>query len=121
MTLVPRGLQYCGSFPAHEERPQLYHDPNNVTLTIVTSLLHEMSTLFPDQYFNVGADETFQYENQVSHKYLATMQSYVSEMVYVHARTNQKAFVPPAMAAACFRVKRDTSKLNFDVRGPSWQ
>ena len=66
MALVPRGLQYCGSFPAHEERPQLYHDPNNMTLNIVTALLHEMSTLFPDQYFNVGADETFQYENQVS-------------------------------------------------------
>jgi hexosaminidase len=64
IALVPRGIQYCGSFPAHEERPQLFHDSHNMTLGIVTSLLHEMSMLFPDEYFNVGADETFKYANQ---------------------------------------------------------
>ena len=27
LALKDAGLQFCGSFPAHEERPQLYHDP----------------------------------------------------------------------------------------------
>ena len=39
------GLQYCGSWPEYEERPQLYHDPQNVTLGIVSSVLEEMSAL----------------------------------------------------------------------------
>jgi N-acetyl-beta-hexosaminidase len=58
-------LQYCGSWPEFEERPQLYHDPHNVTLNIVSAVLQEMSALFPDEYFNLGADETFNYYNAV--------------------------------------------------------
>ena len=37
----------------------------NVTLGIVTSLFHEMAPLFPDEYFNIGSDETFSYANAV--------------------------------------------------------
>jgi N-acetyl-beta-hexosaminidase len=59
------GLQFCGSFPEHEERPQLFNDPKNKTLQIVTAVLHEMHTLFIDEYFNIGSDETFAYENAV--------------------------------------------------------
>jgi hypothetical protein len=31
----------------------------------VTAVLHEMHTLFIDEYFNIGSDETFAYENAV--------------------------------------------------------
>ena len=57
LPLKAAGLQYCGSWPEYEERPQLYHDPQNVTLGIVSTVLEEMSGLFPDEYFNLGADE----------------------------------------------------------------
>ena len=36
-----------------------------MTLGIVTSLFHEMAPLFPDEYFNIGSDETFSYANAV--------------------------------------------------------
>jgi hypothetical protein len=58
-------MKFCGSFPAHEERPQLYNDPANATLKVVLSLLTEMSTLFTDEYFNIGSDETFSFANAV--------------------------------------------------------
>lgn len=47
--LRARGLQWCGSWPAHQERPQLFNDPGNVTRDIVVALFEEMATLFPDE------------------------------------------------------------------------
>jgi len=52
-------------FPAVANERLRFGRQENVTLGIVTSLFHEMAPLFPDEYFNIGSDETFSYANAV--------------------------------------------------------
>ena len=80
-------VQFCGSFPAHEERPQLYNDPANATLKVVLSLLTEMSTLFTDEYFNIGSDETFSFTNAVGPNCSGSNSAGLEQAVAEHVRS----------------------------------
>ena len=80
-------VQFCGSFPAHEERPQLYNDPANATLKVVVSLLDEMSTLFIDEYFNIGSDETFSFANSVGPNCSGSNAAGLEQAVADHVRS----------------------------------
>ncbi|KAJ7377884.1 hypothetical protein OS493_025778 [Desmophyllum pertusum] len=48
-----KGLRFCNSTGSLE----LYNDPEGVTVTTMKSILEEMMSLFPDQYFHLGLDE----------------------------------------------------------------
>lgn len=50
------GVQFCE--PNDATRSQLYGDPNNNTYAVIHDLMHEMSSLFEDNVFNIGCDET---------------------------------------------------------------
>eukprot|EP00935_MAST-01C_sp_MAST-1C-sp1_P000196 g196.t1 len=57
--LVPlastRGIQFCND----SVRVELFNDPQtNATAKVVSELLEEMSSLFPDPVFHIGTDET---------------------------------------------------------------
>ena len=80
-------VQFCGSFPTHEERPQLYNDPANATLKVVISLLKEMSTLFIDEYFNIGSDETFAFANTVGPNCSGSNAAGLEQAVADHVRS----------------------------------
>jgi len=54
--LMSNGVQFCRGEDADDN--QLYNDPAGKTYGIVRDLLQEMSTLFPDEVFNIGCDET---------------------------------------------------------------
>ena len=54
LPLADAGLKFC-SFP----RPnQVMRDPAGSSLKVLTALLGEMASLFPDNVLNIGADET---------------------------------------------------------------
>ena len=53
--LKSEGIQFCDP---GETQSQIYGDPANSTFNVITALFEEMSTLFTDQVFNMGADET---------------------------------------------------------------
>ena len=54
--LESEGVHFCrGSDPTAN---QLYNDPEGKTYGVIRDVLEEMSTLFPDQVFNIGSDET---------------------------------------------------------------
>ena len=59
--LANRGLKFCGGGPSGSHPTshanQIMHDEGNSSLTVLTALLGEMATLFPDEVFNIGADE----------------------------------------------------------------
>lgn len=59
--LANRGLKFCGGGPngSHptSHANQIMHDEGNSSLTVLTTLLGEMAALFPDEVFNIGADE----------------------------------------------------------------
>jgi hexosaminidase len=58
--LKSEGIQFCDP---GEGQSQIYGDPANSTFNVITALFEEMSTLFTDQVFNMGADETSALEN----------------------------------------------------------
>jgi N-acetyl-beta-hexosaminidase len=41
-----------------DQQSQVYDDPQNSTYGVLTQLLTEMASLFPDEVFHVGSDET---------------------------------------------------------------
>jgi hexosaminidase len=49
------GVVFCSDA---ESQSQVYGDPANSTLNVLTSLFTEMAGLFPDEVFHIGADET---------------------------------------------------------------
>jgi hexosaminidase len=49
------GVLFCDP---GETQSQLYGDPANSTLSVLQSVLGEMATLFEDEVFHIGADET---------------------------------------------------------------
>ena len=51
-----KGVEFCRSDDPHDN--QLYNDPEGKTYNVIHGLLQEMSTLFVDDVFNVGCDET---------------------------------------------------------------
>jgi len=53
--LKSEGLQYCTD---EADQSQLFGDPENKTLNVLKRLMKEMSSLFPDEVFNIGCDET---------------------------------------------------------------
>eukprot|EP00039_Didymoeca_costata_P019109 m.336268 g.336268 ORF g.336268 m.336268 type:complete len:678 (-) comp17802_c0_seq1:111-2144(-) len=50
------GVEFC--LPTSDERSQLFGDPDGKTYKVVHDLLKEMSSLFTDEVFNIGCDET---------------------------------------------------------------
>jgi hexosaminidase len=50
------GVQYCRGDSADDN--QLFNDPAGKTYGVIRDVLQEMSTLFPDDVFNIGCDET---------------------------------------------------------------
>ncbi|KAL9959394.1 hypothetical protein ACROYT_G032716 [Oculina patagonica] len=48
-----KGLRFCNRTGFLE----LYNDPEGVTVSTMKSILEEMMSLFPDQYFHLGLDE----------------------------------------------------------------
>merc|ERR1712107_45947 len=53
--LESAGVKFC---TGTETRSQLYGDPANSTLNVLKQLFEEMSSLFEDEVFNIGCDET---------------------------------------------------------------
>ena len=53
--IIGEGLQFCTEGSTQN---QLFGDPQNKTLNIIKKLFTEMSALFTDNEFNIGADET---------------------------------------------------------------
>jgi hexosaminidase len=51
----PDGVQFCEDAA---DRSQLYGDPDGKTYKVVHALMKEMASLFSDEVFNVGCDET---------------------------------------------------------------
>jgi len=49
------GVVFCNE---DDTQSQIYGDPNNSTLGVLKNLFSEMSSLFPDEVFHIGADET---------------------------------------------------------------
>ena len=47
------GLQFCD-----ESNSQIYNDPAGKSFKIINDVLSEMSSLFKDKIFHIGADET---------------------------------------------------------------
>jgi len=54
--LINEGIQFCE--PSDPTKSQLYGDPQNQTLNILTDLFSEMTSLFTDDVFHIGCDET---------------------------------------------------------------
>eukprot|EP01045_Picozoa_sp_COSAG04_P008688 COSAG04_NODE_487_length_13521_cov_4.344360_2_plen_570_part_00 len=54
LPLADAGLKFC-SFP---RKNQVMRDPAGSSLKVLTALLGEMASLFPDDVLNIGADET---------------------------------------------------------------
>lgn len=50
------GAVFCD--PTDADRSQLYGDPQNSTFNVLTSLFSEMTSLFTDDVFHIGCDET---------------------------------------------------------------
>eukprot|EP00729_Bicosta_minor_P011596 gene11596-22205_t len=50
------GLQFCD--PGAADRSQVYDDPGNKTFAVLSKLLTEIASLFPDKVMHVGSDET---------------------------------------------------------------
>eukprot|EP01060_Flectonema_neradi_P029796 TRINITY_DN41_c1_g1_i1.p1 TRINITY_DN41_c1_g1~~TRINITY_DN41_c1_g1_i1.p1 ORF type:complete len:526 (+),score=126.26 TRINITY_DN41_c1_g1_i1:40-1578(+) len=55
LPIISEGLQFCTEGTT---QTQLFGDPQNKTLNIIKKLFTEMSSLFTDDEFNIGADET---------------------------------------------------------------
>jgi len=55
MPLEKRGLKFCTD---GDTQSQLFDDPAGKTYSLLHDLYKEMSTLFTDSVFNIGADET---------------------------------------------------------------
>ena len=53
--LISDGVHFCQDI---DSKNQLYNDPEKETLKIVTDVLSEMASLFPDEEFHIGCDET---------------------------------------------------------------
>eukprot|EP01062_Namystynia_karyoxenos_P063626 TRINITY_DN56438_c0_g1_i1.p1 TRINITY_DN56438_c0_g1~~TRINITY_DN56438_c0_g1_i1.p1 ORF type:complete len:549 (+),score=179.98 TRINITY_DN56438_c0_g1_i1:76-1647(+) len=53
--LESEGIKFCTDSAS---RSQLYGDPANSTYSVLAKLFAEMSSLFPDEVFNIGCDET---------------------------------------------------------------
>ena len=54
-----RGLEFCGPPPPPGTAfVQLFDDPEGKTLSIVKTIYSELFNLFPDDVFDIGADET---------------------------------------------------------------
>jgi len=49
------GIKFCTN---EDSRSQLYGDPDNSTYNVLTQLFKEMASLFDDDVFNIGCDET---------------------------------------------------------------
>eukprot|EP00730_Choanoeca_flexa_P016215 TRINITY_DN7621_c0_g1_i4.p1 TRINITY_DN7621_c0_g1~~TRINITY_DN7621_c0_g1_i4.p1 ORF type:complete len:662 (+),score=154.23 TRINITY_DN7621_c0_g1_i4:21-2006(+) len=54
--LLSQGLQFCSDDSTSQS--QLYNDPKNQTLNLITEVMAEMATLFEDEVFDIGCDET---------------------------------------------------------------
>ena len=50
-----KGVEFCDQ---DEYQNQLYGDPQNSTYNAIYALMKEMASLFPDEVFNIGCDET---------------------------------------------------------------
>ncbi|XP_031568671.1 beta-hexosaminidase 1-like [Actinia tenebrosa] len=57
-----KGVKFCNSSGFLE----LFNDPQGVTLTTMRGILSEMMSLFPDELFHLGLDETFNDQNCTS-------------------------------------------------------
>merc|ERR1712130_228107 len=55
VSLESKGIKFCTSSPG---RSQLYGDPDNSTYNVLYDLFKEMTSLFKDEVFNIGCDET---------------------------------------------------------------
>eukprot|EP00039_Didymoeca_costata_P022908 m.347559 g.347559 ORF g.347559 m.347559 type:complete len:345 (+) comp33282_c0_seq1:2-1036(+) len=57
LPLEASGLHFCGG-PSNPTRSQIYDDPDNQSYALLSKLITEIASLFPDNVMHVGSDET---------------------------------------------------------------